>query len=228
MKFEDLLKVGRSITDEFTEQASDFLGDQMSTFLRIAERSCKSEIEKLFLVAWAARAQGRRLFDDPIIFGCDWYKFQMGWPRPIPIEIAEIPGESIELEVINLQFPVGKYRADFALRRASRRYSIEKNDFDGVIQTPIVVVECDGHDYHERTKEQAAHDRERDRFMQTSGIVVLRFTGSEIWRDPASCARQVDLCLTEHLRRAEGLQKENNREFERLLEASSKSEDAQF
>ena len=32
-----------------------------------------------------------------------------------------------------------------------------------------VVVECDGHEFHERTKAQAARDRERDRGLQGIG-----------------------------------------------------------
>ena len=54
-----------------------------------------------------------------------------------------------------------------------------------------LVVECDGHDYHERTKEQAARDRSRDRRMIAAGINVMRFTGSEIWADPRKCADEV-------------------------------------
>jgi very-short-patch-repair endonuclease len=57
--------------------------------------------------------------------------------------------------------------------------------------TKALVIECDGHDFHERTKEQAAHDRARDRAMQEAGYTVFRFTGSEIYRDPVKCARQV-------------------------------------
>jgi len=54
-----------------------------------------------------------------------------------------------------------------------------------------VIAECDGHDFHERTKEQAAHDKKRDRFLQSKGYKVLRFTGSEIWKDPCGCAATV-------------------------------------
>src|SRR5215471_19659108 len=32
----------------------------------------------------------------------------------------------------------------------------------------IVIVEVDGHDYHERTKEQAEYDKARDRFMTST------------------------------------------------------------
>jgi len=55
----------------------------------------------------------------------------------------------------------------------------------------IAVVECDGHDYHERTKAQAKRDKQRDREMQALGYAVLRFTGSEIYKDAAGCAEQV-------------------------------------
>jgi len=54
-----------------------------------------------------------------------------------------------------------------------------------------LVVECDGHDFHERTKEQAARDRARDRMLQDKGWGVFRFTGSEIWKDPMGCAFQI-------------------------------------
>jgi len=46
------------------------------------------------------------------------------------------------------------------------------------------VVECDGHEFHERTKEQAVRDRKRDRRLQAKGYRVFRFTGSEIYKDP--------------------------------------------
>ncbi|KRE07439.1 hypothetical protein ASE63_22330 [Bosea sp. Root381] len=54
-----------------------------------------------------------------------------------------------------------------------------------------LVIECDGHDFHERTKEQAAKDRSRDRAASLAKMTVFRFTGAELWRDPWSCAKQV-------------------------------------
>jgi very-short-patch-repair endonuclease len=69
-----------------------------------------------------------------------------------------------------------KYRIDFALFTA--------------LPYPIFV-ECDGHDFHERTKEQAARDREKDRSIQAAGIPILRFTGSEIYASAQDCAFQL-------------------------------------
>lgn len=79
------------------------------------------------------------------------------------------------------QTPIGPYKADFTLTVQSWR--------DEKWRT--LVVECDGHDYHERNKQQAAHDRARDRWMTENGYTVFRFTGSELYRDPMRCAEQV-------------------------------------
>lgn len=58
-----------------------------------------------------------------------------------------------------------------------------------------LVVECDGHDFHERTKEQAKRDRSYDRKLTAAGITLLRFTGSEIFRDPKKCAEEIQAVL---------------------------------
>lgn len=52
-------------------------------------------------------------------------------------------------------------------------------------------IECDGHDFHEKTKEQAKRDKQRDRNLQQLGFTVIRFTGSEIWANPSKCANEV-------------------------------------
>ena len=62
-------------------------------------------------------------------------------------------------------------------------------------QTVLVAVECDGHDFHEKTKQQAARDKKRDRDLQKLGWRVLRFTGSEIHRDAKGCCDEIDAVL---------------------------------
>lgn len=82
--------------------------------------------------------------------------------------------------IIYPQATVGKYKADF------RFFCWLGGRLAGSF-----VVECDGHDYHDRTKEQASRDRARDRFMQGHNLKVLRFTGADIYRDPLACASEV-------------------------------------
>lgn len=72
-----------------------------------------------------------------------------------------------------LQYPWRKYRSDicFGGNRVGQR----------------ILVECDGHDFHERTKTQAAHDRRRDMLAQQDGYHIIRFTGSQIFASPYNC-----------------------------------------
>jgi len=76
------------------------------------------------------------------------------------------------------QYEFGHYRFDFAITGEDQ-------------QNIYLFIECDGHDFHERTKEQAAHDRQKDRFSQINGVPIFRYTGSEIWSQPDACAHQV-------------------------------------
>lgn len=62
-----------------------------------------------------------------------------------------------------------------------------------------LAIECDGHDFHERTKEQASRDKKRDRDLLSAGYPVVRFTGSEIFKDSHSCAEQLRETLSEML-----------------------------
>ncbi len=75
-----------------------------------------------------------------------------------------------------VQDSIGQYRVDFSIVS---------------LGMGRLVIECDGHDFHEKTKEQAARDKRRDRFLQQSGYRVLRFTGSEIYRDAHACVQEV-------------------------------------
>lgn len=54
-----------------------------------------------------------------------------------------------------------------------------------------LVVECDGHDFHEKTVEQVNRDNARDFYLQLSGYDVLHFSGSQIFDDPLQCAMDV-------------------------------------
>ena len=83
--------------------------------------------------------------------------------------------------VINVQPQkwIGRYRVDFLI---SCRYDT---------QIICIVVECNGHDYHERTKEQARRDSRRLRRLQDMGYIFIPFTGSEIYAEAPDLAREV-------------------------------------
>lgn len=76
------------------------------------------------------------------------------------------------------QYPFGKYRIDWVFRVIGAHKS-------------YVFIECDGHEFHERTKEQAERDRSKDREIQAAGFPILRFTGREIYRDVGKCILEI-------------------------------------
>lgn len=81
------------------------------------------------------------------------------------------------------------------LERSAKRFGIPKDDIlpdFGLVEAMVsndetpaaVAVELDGHDFHERTKEQASRDKKRDRSLLSKGWTTIRFTGSDVVRDP--------------------------------------------
>ena len=74
--------------------------------------------------------------------------------------------------VLQPQVQAGNYRVDFMV--------------DGM----MIAVECDGYDQH-KTKEQMAKDYKRERYLVSQGYTVIRFTGSEINKDPDGCAKEL-------------------------------------
>jgi REase_MTES_1575 len=67
---------------------------------------------------------------------------------------------------------------------------------------PILVIEVDGHDFHERTPEQASEDNGRDRVLQRLGIPFFRFTATDVVRRSADAAREIAQFVDFKLREA--------------------------
>lgn len=86
----------------------------------------------------------------------------------------------------------GKYRIDFVIdfmikfieRGREWLETIEKIDF------PKLGIEIDSHLWHEKTKEQVQYHKERERFLIANGWKLLRFTGSEVFKDPFKCVEE--------------------------------------
>jgi very-short-patch-repair endonuclease len=93
------------------------------------------------------------------------------------------------------QAQIGAYPADFLLRVCH----------NGAHR--LLAVECDGHDWHERTPYQAARDRSRDRFFLRESVPVIRFTGTEINRDVGRCVREILAQLNAFMREMEAVER---------------------
>jgi very-short-patch-repair endonuclease len=88
------------------------------------------------------------------------------------------------LVVIVPQYVIGPYRLDFMVRCLRLRPS------DGAPLWFSFAVECDGREFH-ADPDQKESDEERDCRLYRNGVVTLRFSGSEIWRDRYRCANAV-------------------------------------
>lgn len=122
----------------------------------------------------------------------DWAGFPqvdfLGGPEDHEEQFGPSSSEGLEF-FLTPQAKIGRYRVDLLLWFRFKRH------------VAGVAVECDGHDFHERTKEQASRDKKRDREILTAGFPVLRFTGSEIFKDAVACAKQVREALDAPLHR---------------------------
>lgn len=76
---------------------------------------------------------------------------------------------------IEPQYWFGNFRIDFAIIR------------DG---WPCLFIECDGKAFHS-SDEQVLNDLAKNRAAAIAGIPLLRLTGSEIFRQPEQCVRQI-------------------------------------
>jgi len=77
----------------------------------------------------------------------------------------------------------GKYRLDFMVDFIQ--------DTNIKIEHPKLGIEIDGYIWHEKTKNQVQYHKERERFLIKNGWKLLRFTGSEVFKNPEKCLQEV-------------------------------------
>lgn len=87
---------------------------------------------------------------------------------------------------LSSQQEVGSYTVDFILST------------EGFVCDIVnLVIEIDGHDFHEKTKEQAGRDKRRDREISKYDYTVIRFTGSEVYTNAIKCVQEsLDILIT--------------------------------
>jgi len=146
---------------------------------------------------WSVASPGLELFT--VSHGSGLYDFAvMVAEASVPLLKCESPIEQLLLFVLNVKAKAGlipglsqviaqglvpacgkKYRGDIVIEFSP-----------GFLDRPVIV-ECDGHEFHEKTREQVARDKARQRDLQIDGYHVIRFAGSEVFKDPAACAGDV-------------------------------------
>ncbi len=143
---------------------------------------CESPLEQLFLYYLITRAPLRllecrtgycietrqpALLFDKWSHDCEDFRVKMFAQYPIPKA-----SES------------GEYRADFLLELLHDIIVPDDENPRGKWMSEVyarLVIEVDGHEFHERTKAQARRDKSRDRYFIGQGYTVFRFTGTEVF-----------------------------------------------
>lgn len=83
------------------------------------------------------------------------------------------------------------YRADFMFN--TEEYDLCDIKFENDYK---LIIECDGHDFHEKTKAQVTKNNERDMDLKKAGYDVIHFNGSQIFNNPMKCANDtIDLII---------------------------------
>lgn len=83
---------------------------------------------------------------------------------------------------IRPQAQIGKFRVDFLISQVG----IGPDD----ILSPVIV-ELDGHAFHDKDKRQRSYEKARDRYLVREGFRVLHFTGSDVVADPFKVSHEV-------------------------------------
>lgn len=83
---------------------------------------------------------------------------------------------------VQVQRQIGSYRVDFLISQ----HGIGPDEHLGP-----VVVELDGHDFHDKDKIQRSYEKKRDRYLTKAGYRVVHFTGSDVVADPFAVAHEV-------------------------------------
>ncbi len=136
--------------------------------------SCENIIEYMF--EWDIKEELQLSYESPI-------EEKLG--KLILEELEDILFIDSQKEILN-----GKYRVDFLLASYYKK------------RQPLII-ECDGHDFHEKTKEQSKRDKQRDRDCLLAGYNVMRFTGSEIYNNTEKCIQEIKEYLPEYFSRNE-------------------------
>lgn len=150
--------------------------------------------------AYVARETGRKLqsssdgalrylgrvnqFDSPleVLFWVWW-----GAALTLDLPLDDLFGLSGQREVT---VPNGsQYRVDFVIEPRSQDVATSP------AWTPLAV-ELDGHEFHERTRDQVALRDRRDRELQTAGGKVFHFSFAEFTNNPMACV----LCVLDFAR----------------------------
>lgn len=156
----------KKTSEEYGEMnKSNFIDDMRN---HILEMGLKSPIEDIFYIAMANRCAQLDipLDQDPYPHIINYFN-----TGPLPDPVYGLYTES--------QHSIGKYKVDFLIT-----YQLHNRN-------KSIVVELDGHEFHDKDKKQRSYEKARDRFILSKGYKIFHFTGSDVVRSPYSVIDEV-------------------------------------
>ena len=124
------------------------------------------------------------------IFKLWWKTLQVAgkWRMPELDLFAQYPTREINGRTYRIDFVVSPFDTDL--------------HYEGTllgVNFPMLAIELDGHEFHERTKEQAIQRNQRDRDLQEIGFKLFHVSGSELYRDPPAVVGEAGKVATHDL-----------------------------
>jgi len=152
--------------------------EEQLEILEEKETPMVSPVEQMFFIEWYARRYGR--------------------------DTADVEDRFDLMPQYQLEHLTGKYRLDFSVEfltgvvncPTDSVYNHRELEIFEKVRAPLLGIEIDGHEWHERNKEQAQRDKSRERFLVANGWKILRFTGSEVFKDSGKCVTETIDCAT--------------------------------
>jgi very-short-patch-repair endonuclease len=152
------------------QAAASFLGFHVTAYGR-SRVPFESPLEAIFFAWWWAWEMGRTTLYFENLCGPWLYLRPQHW-----VEVEE-----------------KRYRLDFLVQPAILSADMAKYQDR---HFPKVAIELDGHEFHEKTREQVTAGNQRDRALQKAGWTVFHVSGSELFRRPKDVTREIhDHCV---------------------------------
>ena len=117
------------------------------------------------------------------------------------VSLFDMPIPQYEIKCSNK-----RYKTDFFYTNEESKILAEEQGFQYPYSDIRVIVECDGHDFHEKTKQQVKKDNERQMALQLAGYDVIHFSGSQVYENPMKCVKEVH----DYIRMKLGIPAESN------------------
>lgn len=156
-----------TLRDKINQEVGELFAQHADISWFQAEQFTESPIETAFAVAfeWVCR-----------YYFMDFYIQKDG----LLLDAENLHNGSNSWVYMEPQAKISEFRVDFLITFST-----------GHRKHQNMIVECDGHNFHDRTPEQASRDRERDRSLTSSGYRVYRFTGTDLNRRPIECVTEL-------------------------------------